>query len=119
MLSIFRYRDLLLIHVLSEIKSRYKQSLLGPAWAILFPLALMLIFVVVRSIVGIDSEGVPYPLFAYAALLPWSLFANSITFASPKIVQSRELIRKVYFPREILPLAGVLNDIRRHLANDN
>jgi lipopolysaccharide transport system permease protein len=108
MLSILRYRDLLLIHVMSDIKSRYKQSILGPAWAIVFPLALMLIFVVVRSIVGIESDGIPYPLFAYSALLPWTLFANSITYATPKIVQSRDLIRKVYFPREILPLAGVV-----------
>ncbi|MFQ6030194.1 MAG: ABC transporter permease [Dehalococcoidia bacterium] len=108
MLSLYQYRDLLLIHVLSDIKSRYKQSLLGPAWAILFPLVLMLIFVVVRSIVGIDSDGIPYPIFAYSALLPWTLFANSITFATPKIVQSRSLIRKVYFPREILPVAGVM-----------
>ena len=108
MLNLYRYRELLLIHVLSDINARYKQSLLGPAWALFQPLVLMVIFTVVRSFVGIESDGIPYPIFAYAALLPWTLFANSITYAAPKIVQSRSLIRKIYFPREILPVAASL-----------
>ena len=107
MLNVYRYRELLFIQVQSEIATRYKQSTLGPAWAVIQPLALMLVLTVLRSIVGIDSEGVPYPLFVFSALLPWTLFSNSITYATPKIVQSRAIIRKVYFPREVLPAVGV------------
>ena len=82
--------------------------MVGPAWAVLFPLTLMLIFTLVRSFVGIESDGIPYPLFAYSALLPWTLFASSVNYATPRIVLSRALIRKIYFPREILPISGVL-----------
>ncbi len=112
MLNLYRYRELLLLQVLSDIKSRYKQSLLGPAWAMVYPTMIVVIFTIVRSFVGIDSDGIPYPLFAFSALLPWTLFAGSITYATPKIVQNRSLIRQVYFPREILPAAGVLTAVQ-------
>ena len=108
MLRVYRYRELLLAEVVSEILARYKQSLMGPMWALFQPLVLMVIFTLVRSLVGIESDGIPYPTFVYAALVPWAFFANSITYGTPKIVQRRSLILKVYFPREILPITGVL-----------
>lgn len=91
-----------------EIKVRYKQSILGGAWAILQPLSLMLIFTVVFSFFArVPTDGIPYPVFSYAALLPWTFLATSISFGVPSLVNSMNLVTKVHFPREILPL-GVL-----------
>ena len=102
------YFELLFTLAWTDVRVLYKQSVLGPAWALFLPLILMFIFVLVRSFVGIKSDGMPYPIFVYSAVLPWTLFASSITYATPKIVQSRALIRKIYFPREVLPIAAVL-----------
>lgn len=94
--------------ILREIKIRYKQSVLGGAWAILQPLSLMLIFTLVFSFfVRIDTGGLPYPIFAYTALLPWTTFATAISFGVPSLVQNMNLITKINFPREILPIACV------------
>ncbi|MHC4134048.1 MAG: ABC transporter permease [Planctomycetota bacterium] len=102
-------RDLLWAVAWREFRVRYKQSLLGVAWAVVHPLALMLVFTAVFSeLVGIKSEGVPYPLFSYAALLPWTFFATSITLATHSMVKQVELVTKVWFPREVLPLGSVL-----------
>lgn len=101
-------RDLLVMWAIREIKVRYKQSLLGVAWAILQPLVLMLVFTVVFShLVRVPAEGVPYPLFCYTALLPWTFLATSISFAAPSMINNVNLVSKVYFPREILPIATV------------
>lgn len=103
------HHELLRTWVEREIKVRYSQSLLGMAWAILQPLALMLIFSFVFSrLAGIPSDGVPYPIFAYVGLLPWTFFASSVGFAVPSLVGQMNLVTKTYFPREILPLATVL-----------
>lgn len=103
------YRELLWNVTLREIKVRYKQTLLGTAWAILQPLSFMVLFTVFFSyLIRVPSEGVPYPLFTLTALLPWMFFATSLSFAIPSLVGNADLIRKVYFPREIFPLASVL-----------
>jgi lipopolysaccharide transport system permease protein len=104
--ALYRYRYLLWMWTLREIRVRYKQSLLGGAWAILQPLSLAIIFTVVFSVFArVPTDGVPYPIFAYAALLPWTLLATSVSFAVPSLVNNMNLVTKTYFPREILPLA--------------
>jgi len=93
---------------LRDIRVRYKQSLLGAAWAILQPLALMIVFTVVFSFFArVPTDGVPYPIFSYTALLPWTFFATAIGFAVPSLVNNMNLVTKVYFPREILPISAM------------
>lgn len=105
---LFKYRDLLWLWTAREIKVRYKQSILGVAWAILQPLALTAMFTVIFSrLVEVDTGGVPYPIFAYAALVPWTFFTTSLSFGIPSLVNNLNLVTKVYFPREILPLASI------------
>lgn len=95
-----------------EIKSRYKQSFLGYAWVILNPLLQMLVMTFVFSlIVRVSSLGVPYALFLYVALLPWNLFANSLTHATNSLVNNSALIKKIYFPRQIFLQATLLAKI--------
>jgi homopolymeric O-antigen transport system permease protein len=102
------YRELLYFLIWRDVKIRYKQTLLGAAWAIIQPLLTMVIFTFIFGrVAGIDSEGVPYPVFAYAALLPWTFFANSITSSGNSIVGNAHLITKVYFPRMIIPVSAV------------
>jgi lipopolysaccharide transport system permease protein len=87
---------------------RYKQSALGAAWAVIQPLALTLVFTLVFSrLIQVDTGGVPYPVFAYSALVPWTFFATSLAFAIPSLVNNLNLVGKIYFPREILPLANI------------
>lgn len=106
--SLYSYRDLLLLWTLREVRVRYKQSFLGAAWAILQPLALMVMFTVVFSFFArVPSGGIPYPLFSYTALLPWTFFATSIAFSVPSLVNNLNLVTKIYFPREILPLSSI------------
>jgi lipopolysaccharide transport system permease protein len=102
-------RELLGTWTMREFKVRYSQSLLGAAWAILQPLALMVIFSMIFSVfLKVPTDGVPYPVFAYTALLPWTFFANSLTLAIPSLVNNMNLVSKIYFPREILPLSTIL-----------
>jgi len=91
-----------------EIRVRYKQSLLGVGWAIIQPLVLTVVFTLVFSrIMQVDTGGVPYPIFAYAALVPWTFFATSLSFGIPSLVNNLTLVSKIYFPREILPFANI------------
>jgi lipopolysaccharide transport system permease protein len=107
--DLVQYRDLLLTLTIHRIKIRYKQSLLGIAWAVLQPLLLMVAYTVIFSVVTkVPHGGAPYAVFVYAALLPWTFFSTSITTASTSLVSHNNLITKVYFPREILPLTYVL-----------
>lgn len=107
--EIFEYRELLISLTMRELKVRYKQTILGIAWAILQPLSMMIVFTVIFSLFAkIPSDGIPYPLFSYAGLLSWSFFATSLNFAIPSLVNNSNLITKIYFPREIFPLASVL-----------
>lgn len=107
--DLIQYRDLLLTLTVHRVKVRYKQSLLGIAWAVMQPLLLMVVYTIIFSVVTkVPHEGAPYAVFVYAALLPWTFFATSITTASTSLVSHNNLITKVYFPREILPLTYVL-----------
>lgn len=103
------YRELLGIWTLREIRSRYRQSILGIGWAVLLPLISMVVFsFVFGEFMRVPSEGLPYPIFSYVALLPWAFFANSIQTGLPSILGNIDLLRKIYFPREILPLSAIL-----------
>ena len=102
------YRELLYFLIWRDVKIRYKQTALGAAWAIIQPLLTMLIFsFIFGRVARIDSQGVPYPVFALAALLPWTFFANAIATSGNSIVGSAHVITKVYFPRMIIPVASV------------
>jgi lipopolysaccharide transport system permease protein len=102
-------RELLFTWAMRDFKVRYSQSVLGAAWAILQPLSLMVIFSVIFSVfIKVPTDGVPYPVFAYTALLPWTFFANSLSFAIPSLVNNMNLVSRIYFPREILPLSAIL-----------
>lgn len=106
--ELWQYRELFLAFVIKEIKIRYKQTLFGFAWAILQPAALTLIFTLVFSIfLNVDSGRIPYPVFAYSALLPWSFFTSAISFGSLSVVNNSSLVTRVYFPREIMPLSSI------------
>jgi lipopolysaccharide transport system permease protein len=103
------YRDLVYTLTAHRVRVRYKQSLLGAAWAILQPLSLMLIYTVVFSLFArMPSDGKPYAVFAYTALLPWTFFSTALTNATNGLVTNAQLVTKVYFPREILPISYVL-----------
>jgi lipopolysaccharide transport system permease protein len=102
------YRELLYFLTWRDVKVRYKQTVLGAAWAMLQPLVLMLIFnFIFGRLGGIRSEGVPYSLFAYAGLVPWTFFATAVTNSGNSLVNSTNLITKVYFPRMLIPAASV------------
>lgn len=103
------YRELLWSWVGREVKVRYKQSLLGAAWAILQPLSATIIMALVFAyFVRLPTGGIPYPIFYYSALLPWTFTVTSITLGTESLVRNMHLVTKIYFPREILPLASVL-----------
>jgi lipopolysaccharide transport system permease protein len=106
--GLWHYRDLFYTLSVHRIKVRYKQSLLGLAWAILQPLSLMLIYTVIFSVIAkVPSEGAPYAIFAFAALLPWTYFSSALTNATSGLVNHTTLVTKVYFAREILPITYV------------
>jgi len=106
--ELWQYRDLFYTLTVHRIKVRYKQSVLGLAWAILQPLSLMLIYTLIFSVIAkVPSDNAPYAVFAYAALLPWTFFSSSLTNATQALVSHSQLVTKVYFAREILPLTYV------------
>ena len=105
--NLVEYRELLAVLAWKGIALRYKQAYLGVAWSILKPVALVLIFMLVRSFVGIESGDIPYPLLTYCALLPWMFFQESASDGVGSVVNNANLVRKIYFPREIFPLAAV------------
>ncbi len=108
-LELNRYRDLLRTWTIREIKIRYKQSLLGGLWAVLQPLSITIVFSIIFSFfIKIPTEGVPHIIFYYTALLPWTLFSTAVTTGSNSLIGNLNLVTKIYFPREIIPLAGVL-----------
>lgn len=106
--ELWRYRELLFFLVWRDVKVRYKQTVMGMAWAIIQPLMATVLFAFFFGrIAKLPSDGIPYPLFAYAGLLPWTFFANAVTAGSNSLIGSTHLITKVYFPRLLLPLASV------------
>lgn len=107
--SLWEYRELLYFLTWRDIKVRYKQTILGAAWAILQPLVSMLIFsIFFGRLVKVPSDGIPYPLFSFTALVPWTFFANGLNLSSNSLINSANLLKKVYFPRLAIPLATVL-----------
>lgn len=107
--ELWRYRELLVFHALRNLKVRYKQTILGAAWALLQPVLAMAVFTIFFGrLAGIPSGDAPYPVFAFCALLPWQLFAYSLTQSSNSLVENAHTLKKVYFPRLILPIASIL-----------
>lgn len=103
------YRDLFLVFIWREFSIRYRQSLIGVLWAILQPLSMMILFTVVFTVImPVNVSNFPYPVFFYVGLLPWTFFSSSMNYAIPSLVSHYNLITKIYFPREIIPLAGVV-----------
>jgi homopolymeric O-antigen transport system permease protein len=107
--ELWEYRELLYFLTWRDIKVRYKQTALGAAWAVIQPFFLMVVFsLFFGRLAGVPSDGVPYPIFSFCGLLPWQLFANSLTQSSNSLVGSQNLITKVYFPRLVVPISAVL-----------
>src|ERR1043166_213726 len=107
--DVWEYRELLYFLVWRDVKVRYKQTVLGAAWAILQPVMTMLVFsVFFGRLAKVPSDGIPYPVFAFTALLPWQLFAYALSESSNSLVSNQNLITKVYFPRLVIPIAAVL-----------
>ena len=107
--DLWYYRELLFFLAWRDIKVRYQQTALGAAWAVIQPLFTMLVFTLFFGrLAKVPSDGIPYPLFSYTALLPWQLFAYALTESSNSIVANERLITKIYFPRLVVPLASIL-----------
>ena len=107
--EVWKFRELLLFLTWRDIMIRYKQTALGAAWAILQPVLTMLVFsIIFGGLAKLPSNGVPYPIFTFAALLPWQLFAFALTNSSNSLVDDQKLISKVYFPRLVIPLSSVI-----------
>lgn len=107
--ALWEYRELSYFLVWRNIKVRYKQTALGATWAILQPFMTMVVFsIFFGRLAGVPSDGVPYPVFAFTALVPWQLFAFALTESANSLVSNQQLITKVYFPRLVIPLSAVL-----------
>lgn len=107
--EIWEYRDLLYFLLWRDVKGRYKQMALGPLWIVIHPLLNMVIFSLVFGVVAkLPSNGVPYPIFTYAAILPWTFFSSAVMGATHSLLSNSHLIAKVYFPRLIVPIVSVL-----------
>jgi len=109
LLELWRYRELFYFLTWRDVKVRYKQTVLGAAWAVIQPLFNMLLFTLIfGKLAKLPSDNIPYPLFAFAGLLPWTFFANAVSSAGSSLVGNSHLVTKVYFPRLIIPAAAVL-----------
>lgn len=107
--DLWEYRELLYFLVWRDVKVRYKQTVLGAAWAVLQPVMTMIVFsIFFGRLAKVPSDGIPYPVFAFTALLPWQLFAYALNESSNSLVSNQNLITKVYFPRLVIPIAAVL-----------
>ena len=115
--TLVTYRELLGIMAWKQIIVRYKQSYLGLVWAVLKPMTLMLVFTLLNGFIAINNSSVPYPVLAFTALLPWIFFQESISEGVNSVVSSAPLIRKIYLPREIFPLAGVVTKLVEFVIN--
>ena len=108
--ELWEYRELLVSFFTRDVKIRYKQTVLGFLWAIIQPLFLMVVFsLFFGRLAQIPSDGIPYPLFSFAALIPWTLFAEGLTRSSTSMVTNANIMTKVYFPRLIMPISGILS----------
>lgn len=110
--ELWEFREVLYFLIWKDIKVRYRQTLIGATWAIIQPLGTMAVFAVFFGrLAGVPSDGLPYPLFAFTALVPWTFFARGLTLSSDSLVASSHLITKVYFPRLLIPAARVLSGL--------
>jgi lipopolysaccharide transport system permease protein len=110
--EIWAYRELLYFLMWRDIKVRYKQTALGAAWAIIQPFFMMVVFsLFFGKLAGVPSDGIPYPVFTFCALLPWQLFAQALNESSNSLVANERLITKVYFPRLVIPISAVLGGL--------
>lgn len=108
--ELWEYRELLFFLVWRDIKVRYKQTVLGASWAILQPFMTMIVFsLFFGRLAQIPSDGIPYPIFSYAALVPWTFFATGLGMSSNSLVSSSNLIKKIYFPRLVIPIGAVMS----------
>src|SRR5258705_8444289 len=108
--AVWQFRELLYFLAWRDVKVRYKQTAIGAAWAILQPFLTMVVFsIIFGELLKVPSDGVPYPVFAYAAVLPWNFFAGALTRSGNSLIADANLISKVYFPRLILPLSAVMS----------
>lgn len=112
LVELWRYRELLFFLTWRDVKVRYKQTLLGAAWAILKPFFTMVIFTIIfGELAGIPTDGAPAPIFYFTGLLPWTLFQDGITKSSTSLVTNRSLVTKVYFPRLAIPLSSIIGGL--------
>lgn len=111
MFGLSRSFNLLWALLSRDVKARYRKSILGPAWALLQPLVYMVVFTLLRGIVRFSSEGIPYPIFTFAALVPWSFFSNAVVASAPSVIINASIIKKISVPREIFPLSAVVTGL--------
>jgi len=110
--DLWTYRELIYFMIWRDIKVRYKQTLLGAAWAVIQPVLTMLVFTFIFGTVAkLPTDGIPYPIFSYTALLPWGLFTSALNNASRSLTANQNMVTKIYFPRLVLPLASVLGGL--------
>jgi len=110
--DLWRYRDMLYLVAWRDIKAQYAQSALGVGWAVIKPIVTMLVFTVIfGNLARISSDGVPYAIFSYTAIVPWAYFSSALTVCSNSLILGRSMIDKVYFPRMILPLSGLVSKL--------
>jgi len=110
--ELWAYRELLQTFIMRDINVRYKQTALGAAWAVIQPFFMMVVFTLFfGKLAKIPSEGIPYPIFSYAALLPWTLFAEGLSRSTNSVVGNANIMTKVYFPRLLLPISGVVSPL--------
>jgi len=110
--ELWRYRELMFFLTWRDIKVRYKQTLLGAAWAIISPVVTMIVFTLIFGRVAkLDSEGMPYQLFTFTALLPWQLFSKALSDTSRSMVSNRNMITKIYFPRLVIPFSSIISGL--------
>jgi lipopolysaccharide transport system permease protein len=108
--QLWEYRELLYFLAWRDVKVRYKQTMLGATWAFIQPFMTMVVFsVFLGRLAGVPSEGVPYPIFTYAALVPWTFFSNGVTQSTNSLVNNANLLKKVYFPRVVIPFAALFS----------
>ncbi|HEX3179319.1 MAG TPA: ABC transporter permease, partial [Methylomirabilota bacterium] len=110
--QLWEYRELLYFLIWRDVKVRYKQTALGASWAIIQPFFTMVVFsLFFGKLAKVASDGVPYPIFSFTALVPWTFFANGLTQSSQSLVASSQLVRKIYFPRLIIPFSSMLHSL--------
>lgn len=105
------FLNLLWALVYRNLASRYRRSILGPAWALIQPLMYMVVFSLLRGVTDVSSEGLPYPIFTFSALVPWTYFSNAVVTSAPSVLSNTSLVKKIAIPREVFPLSAVVTSL--------